>query len=99
MYTIVVRCGQVDTRIQVNAGENLLEALQKNGVVVPAPCGGHGTCGKCRVQILSGQAGDVQPEEEKRLGAELADGWRLACRVKCQDDMTILVAGVWETRD
>jgi len=91
MYTIVVRCGQVDTRIQVNAGENLLEALQKSGVVVPAPCGGHGTCGKCRVQVLSGQAGEVQPEEEKRLGAELEDGWRLACRVKCQDDLTILV--------
>ena len=91
MYTIVVHCGQVDTRIQVNAGENLLEALQKNGVVVPAPCGGHGTCGKCRVQVLSGQAGEVQPEEEKRLGAELEDGWRLACRVKCQDDLTILV--------
>lgn len=35
--------------IQAVEGETLLEALRRGGVYPAAPCGGHGTCGKCRV--------------------------------------------------
>lgn len=33
------------------AGETLLGALQKWGAAPDAPCGGHGTCGKCKVLV------------------------------------------------
>ena len=32
-------------------GENLLKLLQRHGLVNDAPCGGKGTCGKCRVTV------------------------------------------------
>lgn len=32
-------------------GTVLLHALRKNGFLVDAPCGGHGTCGKCRLTV------------------------------------------------
>ena len=35
-------------------GESLLEALVQNGHGIPAPCGGLGRCGKCRVKVIRG---------------------------------------------
>src|ERR1035437_6568836 len=37
--------------IPVENGETLLGVLRKNGVEVYSPCGGNGTCGKCKVFI------------------------------------------------
>ena len=37
--------------ITVENGETLLGVLRKNGVEVYSPCGGNGTCGKCKVFI------------------------------------------------
>jgi uncharacterized 2Fe-2S/4Fe-4S cluster protein (DUF4445 family) len=37
--------------ISVENGETLLGVLRKNGVEVYSPCGGNGTCGKCKVFI------------------------------------------------
>ena len=40
--------------LECAAGENLLAALRASGFLPEAPCGGMGTCGKCRV-ILDGK--------------------------------------------
>jgi uncharacterized 2Fe-2S/4Fe-4S cluster protein (DUF4445 family) len=37
--------------IQAQEGENLLQVLRSNGFPVYSPCGGNGTCGKCKVLI------------------------------------------------
>jgi uncharacterized 2Fe-2S/4Fe-4S cluster protein (DUF4445 family) len=37
--------------IESNAGDSLLDILRINGYNLYAPCGGKGTCGKCRVKI------------------------------------------------
>ena len=56
------------------------------------PCGGHGTCGKCRVRVT----GNVTPpseDERKHLSvAELEDGIRLACRTRVLGDCTVTAA-------
>lgn len=44
--------GSVSTE-QAEKGENLLKVIQRSGVDFYAPCGGNGTCGKCRVNILN----------------------------------------------
>ena len=36
---------------ETELGENLLNALRNNGFDIYAPCGGNGTCGKCKVLI------------------------------------------------
>jgi uncharacterized 2Fe-2S/4Fe-4S cluster protein (DUF4445 family) len=38
-------------KITITEGDNLLQALRKNGLIITAPCGGKGTCLKCTVQI------------------------------------------------
>lgn len=42
-------------KLTVPVGTNLLSALRQAGLHADAPCGGHGTCGKCKV-LIDGQA-------------------------------------------
>ncbi len=60
----LVRTGKL---IQVNAKQSLLHALRQEGVQVPSSCES-GTCGSCKVTLLSGEADHrdhVLMDEEK----------------------------------
>ena len=46
----IIRAGKTE-QFSAKSDENLLEVLRRNGVSVTAPCGGNGTCGKCRVTV------------------------------------------------
>ena len=61
---------------------NLLEALNHiPEITLDAPCGGKGTCGKCRIKILKGDISPLTPEEKKLLDEnEISKGIRLACQ-------------------
>ena len=37
--------------LKSEAGSSLLDILRKNGLAIYAPCGGKGSCGKCRVKV------------------------------------------------
>ena len=76
---------------EVNAGGNLLSVLSDNKIFLPSACGGGGTCGMCKCQILDG-GGDVLPTEKSLLTRkEIKDDWRIACQVKVKQDMKIHV--------
>jgi uncharacterized 2Fe-2S/4Fe-4S cluster protein (DUF4445 family) len=61
-------------------GTKILEAAARGGLTLDTPCGGQGTCGKCRVR-MRGKLCAPEPVELERLSeAELAEGWRLACQ-------------------
>jgi uncharacterized 2Fe-2S/4Fe-4S cluster protein (DUF4445 family) len=76
---------------RVLAGTTIFDAASWNGVAVDSTCGGHGTCKKCRVKVVSGQA-PVSPVDPRAFSVEeLKSGWRLACRAAAQEDMTIEV--------
>ena len=47
----VIEIPEQNRRFSVAAGTDLLTALKQNGIYPDAPCGGHGTCGKCRVTV------------------------------------------------
>jgi uncharacterized 2Fe-2S/4Fe-4S cluster protein (DUF4445 family) len=47
---IIHQNGRVKETV-TDLGENLLNALRNNGFDIYAPCGGNGTCGKCKVLI------------------------------------------------
>lgn len=49
MYRVLVLPANV--HMEVPAGANLLGALRAAGFAVDAPCGGRGTCGKCKVIV------------------------------------------------
>jgi uncharacterized 2Fe-2S/4Fe-4S cluster protein (DUF4445 family) len=72
-------------------GSTLLEAAARAGLVIDTPCGGAGTCGKCRIRITAG-AGAPTPDDQKSFSsAEIADGWRLACRNKVAADVIVQI--------
>ncbi len=74
---------------EVNAGGNLLSVLAEQKIFLPSACGGGGTCGMCKCQIIEG-GGDVLPTEKTHLTRkEIADDWRIACQVKIKQDMKI----------
>ncbi|MDR1909003.1 MAG: ASKHA domain-containing protein [Spirochaetaceae bacterium] len=88
--TFNIEGGEVRT-VQIPGETSLLEAARKADVALDAPCGGNGTCGKCRVKILSG--GVVRDEGPSRhiRAADYAQGFRLACQSRVHSDLEILV--------
>jgi len=77
----------------VPTGAPLQDVLFGHGVEFP--CGGRGRCKGCRVKMLSGDL-PAGPEEKNLLTpAELADGWRLACRHQMVGDLELELAQ-WE---
>ena len=59
-------------------GHNLAQYLAQKGYLVHADCGGKGTCGKCRVQLVGGYL--YENPECTRLAKPDKDGYVLACR-------------------
>lgn len=69
----------------------LLEAAAGAGLIVDTPCGGVGTCGKCRVQVVRGAEAPTQADRRVFSAKELDGGWRLACQNRVRGDMVIEV--------
>jgi uncharacterized 2Fe-2S/4Fe-4S cluster protein (DUF4445 family) len=69
------------------SGETLLECAMKAGIHINASCGGTGSCGKCRVKVLTGEA-DV-PRHQKVSEEEHGAGVRLACRTGVEGDLIV----------
>src|ERR1700745_2534638 len=40
---------------RVLAGTTIFDAASWNGVAIDSTCGGHGTCKKCKVRVVSGE--------------------------------------------
>lgn len=58
----------------------ILETAARAGITLNSPCGGKGTCGKCRVRVLS-NACEPNDAERRVLSAErVGEGVRLACQ-------------------
>jgi uncharacterized 2Fe-2S/4Fe-4S cluster protein (DUF4445 family) len=80
-----------DRRVRVPSGVTLFDAASWNGIAIDSTCGGHGTCKKCRVRVL-GPAAPPSPLDARAFtGAELAAGWRLACRAQATQDTQVEV--------
>ncbi|NNF17178.1 MAG: NADH:ubiquinone reductase (Na(+)-transporting) subunit F [Gammaproteobacteria bacterium] len=78
-------------RLDVHIGEKLLQSLSQSGLYLPSGCGGKGTCGQCRVQVVSG-GGGVLPTETALLSyRELTENTRLACQVTVRENMEVRI--------
>jgi len=75
--------------ITVNEGTTILEALESAGINIDTPCGGKGTCGKCKILVIKGM-NMITPVEEKFLSEEeIKKDFRLACQTKIFKDTII----------
>ena len=78
--------------LHTESGKSLLATLGENGVHLSSACGGKGSCGQCKLQVVSG-GGDMLPTEAVHFTRkQIKDNWRLGCQVKVKSDMEIKVS-------
>ena len=71
-------------------GQSILECAHQAGIDLVSLCGGQGTCGKCKVQIISGEVSEPSQKEREALTAEeIAQGYRLACQTHPEGDLAL----------
>jgi uncharacterized 2Fe-2S/4Fe-4S cluster protein (DUF4445 family) len=77
-------------RLPVDRGVSVLTAARQAGVGLVSICGGKGTCGRCKVQVLKGQLSPLSEMEGRKLSPdEIARGYRLACQAEVLSDLKV----------
>ncbi len=77
--------------LTVPSGGTLLGVLANNKIFIPSACGGKGSCGVCKLDVVSG-GGAILPTETNHITrGEARRGCRLSCQVKVKGDMDIRV--------
>jgi uncharacterized 2Fe-2S/4Fe-4S cluster protein (DUF4445 family) len=79
------------TEVRVPSGTPVFDAASWNGIAIDSTCGGHGTCRKCKVQVLRGDVPISALDPRAFSTQELHDGWRLACRAPAREDLVVSV--------
>lgn len=80
-----------EKELSSSMGGTLLNTLQGSNIFLSSACGGGGTCGQCRCQVLEG-GGEILPTEKGHFSRkQQLDNWRLSCQVKVKEDMSIKV--------
>ena len=75
--------------IKCNKGDNLLDVARKSDIFIDAPCGGHVSCGKCKIKLLKGNVDSKKTLHIK--DEEWNQGYRLACNTNVIEDIEIEV--------
>lgn len=80
----------IGRRVEIAAGQTLLDAARTAGVEMVAVCGGAGWCYTCIVRPLTGRLSPITQPEQDGLGAEqTAAGYRLACQAEPLSDVKV----------
>ncbi|HZJ05705.1 MAG TPA: ASKHA domain-containing protein [Nocardioidaceae bacterium] len=77
--------------VRVPPGVTVFDAASWNGIAIDSTCGGHGTCKKCKVQILDGSVPITSLDARSFTADRLAEGWRLACMAQATQDLRVEV--------
>jgi len=70
-------------------GTLLLEAAGRAGIVLQTPCGGRGTCGKCRIRIRDGQCPPSDIGSRVLSAEQVRQGERLACQAYVESPLVV----------
>ncbi len=80
-----------DKEFKVDPGSTLLTTLSNYDIFLPSACGGAGTCGLCKCQVLDGGGSILLTETGFFTRKEQMNYWRLGCQVKIRQDMVVKV--------
>jgi Na+-transporting NADH:ubiquinone oxidoreductase subunit F len=80
-----------DREITVSPGSTVLTTLSGNGIFLPSACGGGGTCGMCKCQVVEGGGSILATETGFFTRKEQNNHWRLGCQVKIRESLSIKV--------
>ncbi len=77
--------------VRVPPGVTVFDGASWNGIAIDSTCGGHGTCKKCKVQIVDGSVPVSRLDARAFTADQLRAGWRLACLAQATTDLTVEV--------
>lgn len=92
-FTITAEAAQGALKFEAEEGRKLVLALEDNGVDILHRCGGNAKCTTCRVEILSGDPGEIGDAEKAILATktDLNEQTRLSCQIHIMDDLHVKV--------
>ena len=77
--------------LTVDQGSSLLSTLAEHDVYLPSACGGKGSCGQCKCQVVSGGGEILDSEKGHFTRKQIKEGYRLGCQCKVKGDLQIKV--------
>jgi len=77
--------------LEVEQGGSLLTTLSAEGVYLPSACGGKGSCGQCKCQVVEGGGEILDSERGHFTRKQVKEHWRLGCQCKVKGDLKIKV--------
>lgn len=75
--------------VKIALGQTLVQAAAEAGITLRGACGGKGACGRCKVQVSSGNV--TLTGTSKITPEEAATGWVLACQAVPEGDVTVFI--------
>ena len=93
MHKITAETAAGTVAFEAEEGRKLVLCLEDNGVDILHRCGGNAKCTTCRVEILSGDPGEIGEAEKAILATktDLNDHTRLSCQVRLMDSLHVKV--------
>ncbi len=93
VFRVTAEAAQGTIAFDVEENRKLVLALEDSGVDILHRCGGNAKCTTCRVEILSGDPGDIGESEKLILATktDLNDHTRLSCQMRIIDDLHVKV--------
>ena len=89
--TVTVDINDGEKTLTVNPGGSILSTLSDSKIFLPSACGGGGTCGMCKCQVIEG-GGTILPTETGFFTRkEQNNSWRLGCQVKIRENIKIAI--------
>ncbi|MBQ8673113.1 MAG: NADH:ubiquinone reductase (Na(+)-transporting) subunit F [Bacteroides sp.] len=77
--------------VSVAQGGSLLTTLSEQGIYLSSACGGKGSCGQCKCQVVEGGGEILDSEKGHFTRKQIKDNWRLACQCKVKGDLGIQI--------
>jgi uncharacterized 2Fe-2S/4Fe-4S cluster protein (DUF4445 family) len=86
--------------IEVKKNISILDAARQAGVLIESPCGGVGTCGKCRVKIKPGFYKNIKFGKNSHLSLkDKKEGFVLSCETFIMGDIIVDVPQTKNNRE
>ena len=93
MHKITAETAGGTVAFEGEKGKRLVLCLEDNGVDILHRCGGNARCTTCRVEVISGDPGEITEDEAAILATktDLSDHTRLSCQVRLNDNLHVKV--------
>lgn len=78
--------------LSVPQGASVMSTLTANGIHLSSACGGKGSCGQCRLQIVEGGGEILDSERGHFTRKEIKEHWRLGCQCKVKGDLKLKIS-------